>query len=258
MTSDLAMPLQRPARLASALIALCLLIAGCATEPPLVKPAAIDSPYPAEVVIAVAPLTNESGAAIADELAVTDALVNHLQATDGVSAIPTNRTIGALRALDLPGVRSPREAIAVARALGADAIIVGSITAWDPYAPPKLGLSLVLFARTTTVSTNAAGPIDPAELALAATDAGVAIDDYAEAPVASVANTYDAANHDTIAASRAYAIGRTDPSSALGDRLYTQSMTRFTEFACFHALQRLLDQEARRVELAGADSTPPR
>lgn len=153
MTSAQTM-LKLPARavvraLAMLLIALLAGLApsGCAAKPDLVPPGVVVSPYAADAAFAVIPLRNESGASFIDTDAVSDKVVAELAQARGLRCLPLNRTIEAMRALELPAVTTPIEAQQVARAMGVDGIIVGTITAFDPYNPPVFGVSLALYAQ---------------------------------------------------------------------------------------------------------------
>ncbi len=229
-------------------------------EPPLSKPSRLIAPYPAseDVVWVVAPLTNESGTSLVHELDVTDALVNQIRDIDGLTALPTNRAIAAMRALQIPAIRSPEEALALAQATGADATLVGTITAWDPYDPPKLGMSLALFPRTAKMN-GMAMPVpvtDPATLRTATREENLPGSGPSLSPSSTVADHADASNHAVLAEMKAYAVGRNDPRSALGWQLYVKSMKRYTEFVCYRVMDRLLAHErARLAPPTGHDNT---
>ncbi len=257
-------PMRKPTMAAVIVAVLPLLLsAGCAySKRP--QPVSLASPYPgqSEVVWGVAPLRNESGVSVVDELAITDALVNEVQSVLGIACLPVNRTLGAMRALRLPAVNTPEQAMALARALGVDGILVGTITAWDPYEPPTLGLSIALFGQSPTMRT----PLPPslnAELIRSApsdTAAGAAVMTAPPGPLSVISEVYDASDGATRDAVRRYAEGRHDPKSALAWKRYTASMGLYAKFACFDLVERLLDSE--RVRLAGAEaraetSTPP-
>ena len=104
----------------------------------LVAPRALQAPYDAskgEVLWAVIPLRNESGTTIVDELVVTDKLIGAIEEVRGLRCLPLDRTLAAMETLELRSVRTPGEARQLAQALGADAVVAGNITAYDPYTP---------------------------------------------------------------------------------------------------------------------------
>lgn len=212
-------------------------------------------------VWAVAPLNNESGVSIVDPLEVSDRLARQIHAADGLDAIPLNRTIAAMRALNMAYVGTPADARRLAEALGADAIVVGTMTAWDPYNPPKIGLSLALFARdgSPMVAPPAptAGPDTPESYAweLATRDTTVAHGGFSDEPVATASEHLDGASHGVQLLVKTYASGRHDTVSALGWRRYLASMPLFTDFATFRMTERLLEEERRRVGPPVAQAT---
>jgi len=67
-----------------------------------------------------------------------------------------NRTIAAMRALRMSDLKSPAEVRQLASELGVDGVIVGSITAWDPYDPPKLGIALARAHKARLIGLCAA------------------------------------------------------------------------------------------------------
>lgn len=215
------------------------------------RPDNLVSPYEAgrPVVWAVAPFRNESGHSSVDVLALADALANEVQQIEGVTALPLNRTIQVMEAMELPSIGTPSEAVSVAKALGADAILVGSVSAWDPYSPPSIGMTIGLFARSETMRTVEGPTFDPIELQAASTDQLIRGDWPASQPVSAVAQHLDASHYETMRAVRSYAASRTDPTSGLGWKRYTMSMRSFTQFACFHALEELVRNEHGRMEL---------
>ena len=235
------------------LLLLCLCVVGGAcsrNRMNLQPPTVLSSPYAErDLIWAVAPLANESGVSIVNELSVTDELVNAITEVNGLTALPVNRTLEAMRALGMPGVRSPGEARALARALGADAIVVGSITGWYPYDPPRLGMNLAVYPRTKAMDV---GAIDPVKLSQATTDSQITPGPGSELPVVGVAQYFDASNHIVVADVRSYAVGRTDQRSAMGDEIYTKSMERYTQFVCFRMVELLLDKERSRLTVADA------
>lgn len=245
------------------LLALALALPACAPRErsPLSPPDVLVAPYgaPDDVLWAVAPLTNESGVSSVDTGVVADALVHAIDEVRGLSCLPLNRTLAAMRARNIRSVSSPAEARALAQALGADGLIVGTVTAYDPYDPPKLGLKLALFARAPGARSAEA---DPLRLQLAYTESDRALAArYASAPVASVSRHLDAQSHDTLFELRRFATGRHDPDAALGWRSYTASMDLYTRFAAYAAVSRLIEQERLRVArpaTAAAEATPTR
>lgn len=239
---------------AAMMTVMAALASACARERPIVAPEALLSPYPSHrgVVLAVAPLRNESGVSLVDELAVSDALVSEAQQVVGLSVLPVNRTLAGMRALNLGTVSNEAEALALCRVLGADAIIVGTITAWHPYEPPVIGLSLGLLGAGPEVEAGQPAAIDTFALRAAATEGTVGDARVAARPLSAVSEVLDASNGGTLLLVRRYAEGRHDPDSALGWRRYTASMSLYAKFACHEMTRRLLEAERQRLGVAAA------
>lgn len=228
-------------------------LGGCAksTEQPLVAPRALVAPYEgdgAEVLWAVVPLANESGTTDADRSMVNDHLVAAIEEVQGLRCVPLNRTIAALRGLKMDGVRSPGDVRRLADAMGVDGVIVGAVTAYDPYTP-AIGLSIALYARPGSL-TRATPDIDPHTLASRPAEIGSPRGALRDAPVATASENLDAKNHQVLMDLKSYATGRHDQPSALGWKRYTASMDLYTQFAAYHVVDRLLQSEW--VRLAGA------
>jgi len=223
-----------------------------------VTPSTLDSPYApdrAVTVWAVSPMRNESGTSAVDPMRVSDELVAQLQQVRGVQVLSLNRTLAAMRTLGLVSIESQADATGLAQELGVDAIVVGTITAYDPYDPLQLGLALALLAPSGSPIIGATGmtnTVDPYALQAVGSDFGLPIGGGAgSGPLSVVAMHYDGANHDVQLQAKRFAQGRTDPVSALGWEGYVSSMRLFTKFACYDATARLLREE--RVRLAGAE-----
>lgn len=235
---------------------LCAVVAlgGCGTSQKdvLYQPQTLQSPYASvndQVLWAVVPPGNESGTTLADSEAVGDALVAAVQQAQGLRCLPLDRTIAAMQALNMDAVRTPADAATLSKALGVDGLLVSTVTAWNPYDPPTIGLSLALFARSEAMGAPAqADLLDPRALIAAASDQDfLGSDSFVDRPLAVVSEHMDAKNHATLAALREYATGRHDDRAAAGWRRYTMAMPLYTEFAAHHVIDRLLRDESRRV-----------
>jgi hypothetical protein len=222
------------------------LVPGCGSPPELVPPGLVVSPYAADAAFAVVPLRNESGASFVDADALTDKVVAELSKARGLNCVPLNRTIEAMRALEIPMVRTPIEANQLARAMGVDGIVAGTITAYDPYDPPVIGISLALYAQPS-LGGDGGGPLsDPRLLSIQATDAGYT-GAGSDEPASVESVHLDARSHDVLLALRQYAEGRTERATALDWRVYTASMDLYTQFGAHEAVRGLLDREWLRL-----------
>lgn len=241
--------------LAAHAVAWCGLISGCASsnKDALVVPQSTIAPYETngDVLWAVVPLRNESGTSHVDVGAISDQVVAAAEEVRGIRALPLNRTLEAMRAQRLSAVRTPGDARQLANAMGVDGIIVGSITAYDPYTP-TLGLSLALYARPGSPVDRTMKRVDPKVLQASATDTTPTSGSmYVDQPMATASELLDAKNQGVLMELKSYAEGRSDPNSALGWRRYTASMVLYSEFAAHKAVGSLVQSEWIRA--AGVD-----
>lgn len=249
---------------------LCMLLnAACTNTRHLVQPVILNAPYrtynasaEGEQLWAVAPLRNESGTSAADPLKITDALIAQLTEVRGLSALPLNRTLGAMRALGIASIDTPAQAIAVMRALKADAIVVGSITNYEPYQPLRMGLNLAVLGDSPVLFADLPQEEQPKadelmEFRKATTDVKPQSARNLLTPLSSVSVMLDSDNHAVLADIKRYANGRVDPDSALGWETYTRSMARFVDFSCFRSVELLLGSEAQRLAETGANNPEP-
>ncbi len=229
--------------------AAALLLGGCAApQSSLVAPNTITAPYDAlagEVMWAVVPPVNEAGTSLMDPLEVGDALVAAVTEVRGVAALPLNRTIQAMRALKIERITSPQQVRALAEAMGVDGVIVPSVSAWDPYDPPVIGLSLALYSRSG--SQGSLG-LDPKALSTAASDERfLAHSNFLDRPVVAKIEHLDARNHQVQLLVQDYAHGRSDSGSALNWRIYLASMDLYTDFAAYHLVRQVVQDEWLRT-----------
>ncbi|MBX9735406.1 MAG: hypothetical protein K2X32_00635 [Phycisphaerales bacterium] len=245
-------------------ISLALVLSGCNTKQALVAPEVTVSPYGALAqtpVLAIAPLRNESGVSFADTLRVSDALANRASEIRGMACLPVNRTLAAMRALRMNDVRSPEDARRLAAAVGADAIIVGSLTAYDPYDPPKIGITIGLYGRDGSILTGVARkPLDVKDLQTQPDETRWASTNFnASGPLSVISEHYDAANHEILISVQRYSEGRHREASALGWERYVKSMDLYVDFAAYRAMDRLMQEERLRLaRLAPPPKSNPR
>src|SRR5829696_2737110 len=126
---------------------LAITIAGCASnEPNYGTERQLALPGTKRQVWAVAPAVNLSGQRV-DSLLLADLAYQQLQQVDGITVIPVNRVAEVYAGLRIDQVTSAEQAEIVCEMLGADGLLIPTVTAYDPYDPPKVGASLQLFGR---------------------------------------------------------------------------------------------------------------
>ncbi len=253
-------PRLRTAATLALVAAVLLALPGCWMAPR--RSAQLQAPWAATQTrtLAVAPLLNESGSAFADGVRLADRLTERLNGAAGVSTVPVNRVLAAMERLALAEVRTDAEARGLRAALGVDGLVAGTITAFDPYDPPKIGLNLgVFYAPGVTLDPAAAPPAasnnNDWPVASGAPDlrrmsrSGTQIETEATptaGPVAAVSRFYNAADPATQDALGRFVRDRgTDYARSDTDaRLYRISSDLFADFVAREASADLLAASA--------------
>ena len=245
------------------LLAAVLALPGCLHGPR--RAAELRAPWaPAESrTLAVAPLLNESGSLHADGVRLADRLTERLNAAAGVSTVPVNRVLAEMERLALAEIRTDAEARRLRTGLGVDGLVAGTVTAYDPYDPPKIGLNLGVFYAGPAPEEPTPRPADPrgwsgAEgapdlraMSRSATPrevgaGGGGASPAPAGPVAAVSRVYDAASPGTQDRLGRFARDRgTDYARSDTDRrLFRISSDLFAEFVAHEAAGDLLDASA--------------
>jgi len=114
---------------------------GCSACPDIVHQPQFHNPFPQLSRIAVLPFYNQSDEPTLDAEQVALAYYNELQAIPGFEVLP----VGVAKQMLLASGIEPYTAAdfqALAREMDVDAVVVGSITEYSPYYPPRMGLSV--------------------------------------------------------------------------------------------------------------------
>jgi len=222
---------------------LCCVLGGCAVvhraEP---AAAVIPNDWMQPVTIAVAPAINQSGSVDFDPDRFGDRMAMELSYAEGVSVIPVSRVLAALSASGQSQVTSPAHASALARAVGADAILVFSVTGYDPYDPPRIGLTAQLYGSGTGPNV---GSLDPTalsrlgRLALASTPGRPRSQ---RRLLAETQQVFDASHDAVVADIKRFASIRKADDSPYGWRRYVVSQQAFMEYCCFATIRALLNE----------------
>jgi hypothetical protein len=215
---------------------------GCSSDPkPYGRETIIFAPKYGPKSLAVAPALNLSGQRTPDALLQADLVYQELQQVRGVTVVPVNRTVGTLAGLGLRQVESPEQAWAVCDAMGVDALLVPTITAYDPYDPPKMGASLQMFVRKTTDSKGT--EVDVRRLSRQ--PVGQDVQSLPKnADFIQVARMFDASAGTTRGRVSDYARGRTDPTGPMGEREYYMNMDRYSAFVWHELIEETLKRFA--------------
>jgi hypothetical protein len=190
---------------------------------------------------AVAPVLNLSGQREVDPILQADLVFGRLQQVAGLNVLPVNRVVEVYRALKIDQVQSEEQAAAVCQLLGCDALLVGTVSLYDPYDPPRMGASLQLFRSGKSVQGQ---NVDPRELARRATLPPSAATVPAAATFLQTIGMFDASNGSTRADLQRYAMGRNDPVGPLRDRAYLLEMDRYAGFVYHSLIEEMLTKPA--------------
>ena len=230
------------------LAAMFMLMPACNSRPgsgTLEHPRVLRAPAGSPTLWAVAPLANETGTTAVDRVHLTDLLNEQIQQVQGLNTVPVNRVLLAMQHLHMRSVATPEQAKELIDVLGVDGLIVGTITVWNPYQPPKLGLAVQLF---TSMDAPPHRDFDPQSVRTASTEAPAPTS--AAMPMAQAAGIWDAANHSTLNALKHYAAGRTRLDSAYGPDLHLVDMDLYTQFVAYQLVGNLLQDERYRLVTA--------
>jgi hypothetical protein len=196
-------------------------------------------------VWAIAPAVNISGEDQIDPLLQSDLVYQELQKVRGVTVIPVDRVAEVYASLKIDKVQSEQEAFDVCKLLGCDGLVIPTVTAYDPYAPPKFGASLQLFVRPGTFARMPT--VNTHELEQSPTTTALPVMPEAR-NMAQVVEIYDASDGSVRDAVQRYAQGRTDPNGPLRQDEITVSMDRY----CAFGYHQLLDELIRSLNIANA------
>jgi hypothetical protein len=188
---------------------------------------------------AVAPVIDLSGQRV-DPILQADLLYQQLQQVDGLTVIPVNRVVQVYTSLRIAQVQSEEQAAIVCDLLNCDSICVATISAYDPYEPPKFGAAIQVFRRDGVAGgMRPAAEVDPRQLVRRASPLGPAPAPASDRFV-QVVGMYDAANGSTREELFRYAQGRSDPVGPLKERTYLVEMDRFCGFVYTSLIEQLL------------------
>src|SRR5262245_15215586 len=152
-------PYKRLTLLAAAL--LCAVSSGCLALPDRILEPQFHNPFPQIYRVAVLPFFNQSAEPTVDGEAVAMAYYNELQMIPGLEVMPVGVARQMLAAsITANAGREPRSGIEfqrLARQMGVDAVLVGSVTEFSPYYPPRMGLAVDWYAANPSFHPIPAG-----------------------------------------------------------------------------------------------------
>jgi len=123
----------------------CLVSTGCSLLPELAHQPTVHNPFPQLSKVAIAPFFNLSNEPTLDGRRVALAYYNELQLVPGFEVVPVGVVETAMRQHNI-ALRGPAEARRLAQLLDVDALVVGAVTDYSPYYPPRCGLQVEWYA----------------------------------------------------------------------------------------------------------------
>ena len=118
-----------------------ILVAGCGLVPEIAHQPTYHNPFPQLTKVAVAPFFNLSAEPTVDGRQFAGAYMNELQAIPGFEVAPFPVVEEKIRELGL-SLANPVEVRKLAQALEVDAVVIGAVTDFSPYYPPRCSLQV--------------------------------------------------------------------------------------------------------------------
>ena len=220
-------------------------LAGCSSQKPYGVETEAYLPAKKRQVWAVAPVINLSGQKDVDPLLQADLVYAQLQQVHGLTVIPVNRVVEVYAGLRIEKVQTPEQAALVCDLLGCDALVVPTVTEFDPYNPPKLGASVQVFRKPRGYARP--DNVDPRDLARQASMQSESLPGPSAGQFVQAVGMFDAANGSVRQKLEAYAAGRNDPNGPMGLKEYYISMDRYCGFVYSTLVSDVLRQIREKV-----------
>ena len=120
-------------------------LCGCSLLPDISHQPTLHNPVPQLSKVAVAPFFNLSAEPTVDGRRFAMAYFNELQLVPGFEVVPVGVVERAMQDYQIP-LASPADARRLAQALGVDAVVIGAVTDYTPYYPPRCALKVEWYA----------------------------------------------------------------------------------------------------------------
>jgi hypothetical protein len=125
---------------------------GCMMVPQLAHQPVVRNPFPELSRVAVAPFFNLSTERTVDGRQFAIAYYNELQLVPGFEVVPVGVAEAAIVDYGL-SMDDPRDAQRLAQILGVDAVVIGAVTDYSPYYPPRCTLLVEWYAADPRIDT---------------------------------------------------------------------------------------------------------
>ena len=134
----------------------CVLATGCSMLPEIAHQPILHNPYPQLSKVAIAPFFNLSDEPTLDGRRVALAYYNELQLVPGYEVVPVEVVEQKIQEHQI-ALHGPADARLLAQILGVDAVVVGAVTDYCPYYPPRCGLQVEWYAANPNFHPIPAG-----------------------------------------------------------------------------------------------------
>ena len=124
---------------------ICLLAPGC-----LIVDLGVTNPIVGLSTVAVAPFFNLSSEQSVDGRRFAAAYYSELQKTPGFEVVPVGVAEQAITEHQLQ-MSDPQDVLALARILNVDAVVVGAVSDYSPYYPPRIGLKVSWYTEKDVI-----------------------------------------------------------------------------------------------------------
>ena len=137
----------------------------------------------------------------------------------------------------------------LAENLGAEAVIVGTITRYDPYPPPQMGMALQLYVRQDGSAQNEARHVDPGEIARIGKPTKIS-SIVPISPQSMLVKILDAGQSDVVKRIKKYANSRQTDKTPYKWKKFIAGRN-FLRFVCHEMIGQLLTVEHLRIRKKG-------
>jgi len=191
---------------------------------------------------------DQSGTGIVDTMSATDEFYTELQQVPGLEVTPVNRVQAVMLQLRMERISSPADAMALADALEVDGVIVGTITRYNPYYPPLVGMVVQLYSRKSRMPEGTGDGINPADMARAGKQVELELKPPMR-PEATVIRIFDASQKETEEQIKQYAQLQGEDQTPYGWRKVTLSRN-YLRFVSYEIIGELLAQQRKGLTTA--------
>lgn len=231
------------------------MMTACCHQPRRIESVTIANRWLGPVTIAVAPAINLSGSTDFDPYRFADLMAGELSFAPGVSVVPVSRVISALTAQGVERVESPDHAWALAKQLGADAILVFAVTEYDPYDPPGIGITAQLYGKEPA---GGGGVLDPVALSRRPRPDAADRTRGQELLLAQVQRVYHASHGSVVDDVKKFAALRDGDGSPYGWRRYVVTQQGFIRYCCHATVRALLSARPGTERVGYIEPEEPR